>query len=68
MRWLHADPSRPEERRYIEDTSLRIDAWWRTFATRTNDLDALFSGNAEWDLPAWMHENLQAIHPSLMWE
>jgi hypothetical protein len=68
MRWLYADPSRPEERRYIEDTSRRIDAWWRSFAERTHDLDSLFSGKAEWDLPAWMEKHLQAIHPSLMWE
>ena len=46
----------------------RIDAWWAAFQAKAADLDALFSRQAEWDLPGWMQENLQPIHPHLMWE
>ena len=65
MRWLHADPNLAVERQYIETTVGRIDAWWREFASKTHDLDALPRGKTQWDLPAWMHEHLQAIHPEL---
>ena len=46
----------------------RIDAWWDAFQAKAEDIDALFSRKTEWDLPAWMEEHLQAIHPALMWE
>lgn len=68
MRWLYADPNRPEERAYVQESSHRIDSWWRSFAARASDLAALFEGKKQWDLPGWMHETLQAIHPELMWE
>ncbi len=68
MRWLYADPNRPEERAYVEETSRQIDAWWRSFAEKANDLVVLFEGKKKWDLPGWMTETLQAVHPELMWE
>ena len=69
MRWLYADPNRPDERRHIEATVARIDEWWLQFAKKTADLDALFSRKAEWDLPHWMGQHLQAIltHRSRRW-
>lgn len=49
----------------IEDP---IQAWWRAFQAKTEDLNALFARQAEWDLPAWMSESLNTIHADLMWE
>jgi hypothetical protein len=46
----------------------RIDDWWKEFATKTNDLTALFSQQTKWDLPEWMQQHLSSIHPELMWE
>jgi hypothetical protein len=46
----------------------KIDAWWTAFATQTGDFRDLFKRRKEWDLPAWMHENLGAICADLMWE
>jgi hypothetical protein len=68
MRWLYADAQLPEEREHIVTTAARIDAWWREFAGHTADLDAYFHQQTQWDLPGWMQEHLQGIHPSLMWE
>jgi hypothetical protein len=32
----------------------RIDAWWREFDGKVDDLRAHFKGKARWDLPQWM--------------
>ena len=47
-----------------------IDTWWTAFEAKSDDIDALFSRrtSAEWDLAEWMQENLQQVHPQLMWE
>lgn len=45
-----------------------IDSWWQAFEQSTDRLDALFRGEEEWDLPAFMDEHLGAIDPGLMWE
>src|SRR5262249_42111494 len=44
------------------------DQWWQTFAGNTKRITDLFCRKAEWDLPQWMEDHLQAIHPQLMWE
>lgn len=68
MRWYYIDPQNPQETRWRDETLRRIDAWWRAFQTKSQDLSRLFRRESEWNLPAWMHDNLQAIHPRLMWE
>ncbi|PHS00454.1 MAG: hypothetical protein COA78_24015 [Blastopirellula sp.] len=45
-----------------------IEAWWIAFQAKTDDIQALFSQQAEWDLPQWMADHLHAIDPELMWE
>ncbi|MEQ8275383.1 MAG: hypothetical protein RMA76_37515 [Deltaproteobacteria bacterium] len=67
-RWRFLDPSRPEERQRQSETDARIDAWWRALAARRADLDALFLGEAEWDLPEFVAENLGVIDHRIMWE
>ena len=49
-------------------TVAAISDWWKEFATRILDIEALFSGKKQWDLAAWMQETLQPINPHLMWE
>ena len=68
MRWLYFDASNQHEAAGHAAVVQRIDAWWNAFAAKTGDLDDLFSRRSEWDLPAWMHEHLNAISPHLMWE
>jgi len=68
MRWLYYDPDDPTEAAAHEDTLRRIDRWWETFAGKRRDLDALFAGEARWDLPEWMHQTLHVVDKRLMWE
>ena len=69
MRWLsYFDPGNPQEAAEHVAVVQRIDAWWKAFAAKTGDLDDLFASGLQWDLPAWMHEHLDAINPHLMWE
>jgi hypothetical protein len=68
MPWLFPDPNDPDEKREHQRVKRAIARWWKQFAARRADLDALFDGRKEWDLPAWMHQTLQAIDPRLMWE
>lgn len=68
MRWIYYDPDDAAEARERHAVLEKIDLWWKTFASRTRDLEQLFSRKQEWDLPAWMAENLQSISPRLMWE
>lgn len=71
MRWIFAnaaDSSDSSEERLRQQKRDRIDQWWRAFAAKASDLDALFRGHVQWDLPAWMRENLQVIEDRLCWE
>src|SRR5829696_8907501 len=68
MRWLFSDPNNPEEAAYVRQTMAAIDRWWQAFGAKTDDLAALFKGRKVWDLPLFMEEHLQAIHPQIMWE
>jgi hypothetical protein len=70
MRWLYYHPANDFEAGERAAVLSRVDAWWREFARRASDIDTLFTRRrgTEWDLPGWMNEYLQAIHPDLMWE
>ena len=69
MRWKFYTPGqRPEEDARRALIIGRIDAWWKAFAAKTQDLDRLFNSLSEWDLVAWMEQHLQAIDARLMWE
>jgi hypothetical protein len=68
MRWLHYDESNPAEAETHAGMLQQIAEWWQEFSQNANRLDALFSGREEWDLPEWMSQHLQSIHPDLMWE
>ena len=50
------------------DLDQLIARWWTEFTAKAPQLDALFKGVAEWDLPGWMEQTLLAIDPALMWE
>jgi hypothetical protein len=66
--WKFYNPKDPDAVRQRQVILGQIDHWWQTFRGKTQDLDDLFRRRKEWDLPRWMQDNLQAIHPSLMWE
>lgn len=66
MRWVFAETEEELQRRsHLLD---QIDEWWTAFRARADEIDQVFSGDADLDLPAWMQENLQAIDQRLMWE
>lgn len=67
MRWIYFNDN-PEEAAEREAVVIKIDAWWRAFAAKLDDLRAHFKGKARWDLPRWMDDNLSPIHPKIMWE
>lgn len=68
MRWIYYDQTNSAEVAEHERVSQRITDWWAEFQRSTKQLDALFRGAEEFDLPEWMHQHLQAIHPDIMWE
>jgi hypothetical protein len=68
MRWLFPDLNDPAEAAQVRQTMEAIDRWWQAFQAKATDIGALFSRKSEWDLPRFMEDTLQAIHPSLMWE
>lgn len=68
MRWLFHDKLMADEVVARAETLRRIDAWWSNFASQTKNLESLFAGGDQWDLPKWMEENLQSIDDRLMWE
>lgn len=68
MRWRYFNPADPIEAAEHAATLQRIDEWWAQFTRNTERLDALFRQQEQWDLPDWMHQHLQGIHPRLMWE
>jgi hypothetical protein len=69
MRWkFYAAGESPHEDEQRAQQVARIDLWWRAFEAQCASLDRLFNDEARWDLVGWMRENLQAIHPRLMWE
>jgi hypothetical protein len=69
MRWKFYTPGeRPEEDAQRAVVIGRIDAWWKAFGAKAQDLDRLFNGQSEWHLVAWMEQHLQNIDARLMWE
>jgi hypothetical protein len=68
VRWRFIDPKNEAENADRRRIVQKIDAWWRAFQNKSKDISALFSRKSEWDLPAWMNEHLNAIHPQIMWE
>lgn len=68
MRWRFANLKDPREAKQYQSVNAKIDAWWKEFAAKTDDLRALFKQQADWDLAEWMQNHLQSIHPHLMWE
>jgi hypothetical protein len=67
VRWIYFNDN-PEEAAEREAVVARIDAWWRAFEAKVDDLRAQFKGTARWDLPRWMDDHLHPIHPKIMWE
>jgi hypothetical protein len=68
MRWLFLDSNDQRETAERARTLAAIDHWWATFSQHQSDLKALFAGQKEWDLAAWMQSTLQSVAPELMWE
>ncbi|MBO0699109.1 MAG: hypothetical protein J2P46_12000 [Zavarzinella sp.] len=68
MRWLFPDPDDRTEAADRKRTLGRIKDWWAAFADKAPALGDLFRGKRQWDLPKWMHQNLGAVDPNLMWE
>jgi hypothetical protein len=67
-RWLYYDPDSEQEARHHQSVVEQIDSWWKEFHANTGRLADLFSQKIDWDLPEWMGQHLQSIHPHLMWE
>jgi len=68
MRWLFADPNQPEEAAHVREKIAAIDRWWQAFQANQSDIEKLHKRKSNFDLPRFMEDNLQAIHPHLMWE
>lgn len=64
---FRVDPS-PAETAHYDQTMAAIGAWWDAFRLRAEDLDAIFSGRASWDVVSWVNSHLEPIADGLMWE
>jgi len=67
-RWLFIDGERLEEHDFRERALARMDQFWSALAAHTTKLDGHFSGGHDFDVAAFMLEQLGAVHPELMWE
>src|SRR6185295_6110304 len=63
-----ADPNNAEEAAYVKAKVAAIDRWWQAFQSKASSMEKLFKGKSDWNLPKFMEDTLQSIHPSLMWE
>ena len=68
MRHRFADPKDAREATARKPVVAAIDRFWKAFAKKTKELDALFAGRIKWDLPKWMQVYLGAVDRRLMWE
>jgi hypothetical protein len=68
MPWKYVMPNDVASLRHREATLGRIAAFWDAFARRLPEVEARLRGEGDWDLVAWMDEQLAAIHPRLRWE
>ena len=67
-RWTFpVDPS-PDENAAHDEVITHIEAWWQAFEEKVPELLAFFANEADWDLAAWIHPWLHAIHPALRWD
>ena len=68
MRWLFPDLNNPDEAAQVRQTMQAVQQWWQAFSAKAGDIERVFKRKTEFDLPRFMEDSLQAIHPSLMWE
>ncbi|RPI77431.1 MAG: hypothetical protein EHM45_09105 [Desulfobacteraceae bacterium] len=50
------------------DRIRQIDNWWRSFSIENKKISERFEKSDNFDIVSFMRENLESIHPSLMWE
>jgi hypothetical protein len=68
MHWKWPELGDAKEAKQREKILANMDAFWSAFQDKLEDLDALFSREKEWDLPAWMDNHLAPIAKGIMWE
>ncbi len=68
MRWLYADKNNPQEKDRIIAAEEKILRWWRAFSDKQAEIIALLQNETQFDLAAWMKDNLNCIEENLMWE
>ena len=68
MRWKFYDPNNTTDLANRNQYNERIERWWEAFQRDQHRLCQKISQEAEWDVAAWMAENLDPIHPQLKWE
>lgn len=66
--WKFLNTADHEAVRQQQSMLAAIDRWWRSFEAKIPDLEDFFSRKKEWDLPAWMHDQLAPIDERLNWE
>src|SRR5258708_18705183 len=66
--WIFLNPGDRQAAADRHATVHKIDEWWHAFTRKAGDMDALFRGRADWDLPDWMHRHLGAVDERIMWE
>ncbi|MBM3997259.1 MAG: hypothetical protein FJ303_24390 [Planctomycetes bacterium] len=67
-RWVYAEHASATEAKRRAAIEKKIDAWWKAFEGKTDQIGKLFLRKAEWDLPAWMDKHLQCLDQRIMWE
>ncbi len=63
MRWQFIDPKNQLECAERAAVIAKIESWWRNLEGKTDQISALFSQKAQWDLPDWVAEHqARSIH------
>lgn len=67
MRWYYYNENAAESAER-EAAIIRIDEWWHQFEKHVEKFLSFMRQEAYWDLPRWMSDNLDRIHPGIKWE
>lgn len=68
MRWLYIDENDKEENAARRAVLSRIERWWEAFTDHAPRLKEHFESDSDFDVPAFMRENLENIDQRIGWE
>lgn len=68
MRWLYIDDNDAEENAARKAVLSRVDRWWEQFEAHAPELKEHSQSDSDFDVPAFMRDNLENIDERIGWE